>query len=135
MIRSLVLHTVPADDRMVSMPKPNWNGHPALRSGRLRRTVKRANKRGLYVTATTNGVHATNSYHYQRRAVDVAGTFAEMCAFQRAEYARAKRMGFWRYKELLGPINSLCILNGRPTTIAEGSDLETMHDNHVHVAR
>jgi hypothetical protein len=55
--------------------------------------------------------------------------------FQTSEYKRAKRLGWRTYKELLGPHDGLCILQGRPVGLVNGTALENAHDNHVHVAR
>lgn len=38
---------------------------------------------GLTVTSTTGGVHAPGSYHYQGRAVDVAGPASVMARYYR----------------------------------------------------
>lgn len=95
---------------------------------------------GLVPTATTNGVHSPTSFHRDGRAGDLGlpvsliGTKRgrkRLERFQGAEYARRKRLG---HTELLGPVNGLCVLTGRPVTLAEGAALENQHDNHVHGA-
>ena len=105
----------------------------------VRRFITRGFALGLVPTATTNGQHAAHSLHYLKRAADMGlrgpeiGTargLRRMRRFQRAEFNRAKRVK--GYTELIGPINDACILQGRPTTLAEGSVLEQAHDNHVH---
>jgi hypothetical protein len=127
--------------------QPHWNGHPALSSRRLRRTVIRANKRGLVVTATSDGVHSATSYHSQRRAVDLGFSAHDlreksagqrrriMVEFQKSEYRRARTIGWFTYREIIGPDNTYNVLRSSPTSLAEGTSLEQMHDNHVHVAR
>lgn len=49
----------------------------------LNSAMHRAKDLGLRVTATTNGRHAPHSYHYQGRAVDVAGAPSAMRQFYR----------------------------------------------------
>lgn len=96
---------------------------------------------GLVPTATTNGKHSATSYHEDGRAGDLGlveslvGTKTgrkRLERFQGAEYSRRHRLG---HTELLGPVNGLCVLRGRPVTLAEGAALEDMHDDHVHGAR
>lgn len=43
----------------------------------------RAQELGLRVTSTTGGRHAPRSYHYQGRAIDVAGSASAMKQFYR----------------------------------------------------
>lgn len=43
--------------------------------------MKTAQAMGLRITSTTGGTHAPGSYHYQARAVDVAGSPAQMAKF------------------------------------------------------
>lgn len=127
--------------------KPDWNGFPPINSARMRRVVKRANKAGLVVTSTSGGSHATTSYHYLKRAADFGFSGADLnklnadqrrrrlVAFQKAEYRRARLRGFVTYLEIIGPDNTYNVLRSRSTSLAEGTSLEQMHDNHVHVAR
>ncbi len=131
-----------------------FNGHPTNVNRRIRATIRRAAKHDLVVTSTTDGGHSRGSWHYvipgrnrEGCAVDFGFTAAnlhrfsadqrraKMVAFQRAEYARARRMRFLGWMELIGPENGLCILQGRPAGLAEGTALEQAHDNHVHIAR
>lgn len=114
--------------------KPDFNGCPSNVTERIKTIVVAANKAGLYVTATTNGTHASTSYHYQGRAVDVAAPMdsagiARMVKFQR-ELA-SHPAGFL---EVFGPDNGACVKNGVRISLAEGTALEDQHDNHVHVA-
>jgi hypothetical protein len=120
----------------------SYDGRPGNVTRRIRSVIRRAHKHGLTVTATTNGTHASGSWHYVIRgrntkghAVDLAGPRNRMEAFQRSEYARAKRYRFRTYKEIIGPLNGLIVLQGRPTGLVEGTALEQAHDTHVHVAR
>lgn len=53
--------------------------HPELKAGiRTVTAVVMAAFPGLTITATTNGEHVSDSYHYKGRAVDLAGSEAEM---------------------------------------------------------
>lgn len=128
-----------------------YDGHPGNVSRRIRYVIRRAHKAGLIVTATTDGTHARGSWHYivrgrnrRGRGVDLGLPSREVGteygqrkleAFQRAEYKRARRLGFRTWLEIIGPVNGLVVLAGRPAGLTEGTVLEQAHDNHVHVAR
>lgn len=47
----------------------------------LTSAMNRAKQLGLRITATTNGSHVKNSYHYKGRAADVAGNPSAMREF------------------------------------------------------
>ncbi len=103
---------------------------------RLRRYIMRGIVRGLIVTSTTGGGHASTSWHYKKRAVDMGnrrpGTpaaRARLVRFQR-ELA-AKPAGLL---EVFGPENGACVKNGRRIGLAEGTPLENLHDDHLHIA-
>jgi hypothetical protein len=90
----------------------------------------------LRVSATTNGTHAPDSWHYPGSpqndgvhgdAVDLYGSLGDMERFQRHQ---AKRPTY--FNELFGPIDSACVKDGSPTTIS--GSLALQHDNHVHGA-
>src|SRR6266403_610742 len=119
----------------------NWDrrflgGHPNNISWPVRRYIMRGVAAGLQCTSTTDGGHASGSYHYPRNcppryvngaAADMAGSRRRMVAFQRAEAKHPDR-----YRELFGPDNAACVDNGKRMTLAEHSALEDQHDNHVH---
>ena len=118
------------------------NGHSAPKPAAFRvdlsPAIARAHARGLVVTSTNDGKHAATSFHYRDRAVDfgvpgpLIGTAQgrdRLVAFQR-ELARRPR----GLAELFGPDNAACVKNGAIRPLAEGTDLENQHDNHVHVA-
>lgn len=110
--------------------KPNFNGHPPNVTAAIRQVIVAANQAGLYVTSTTDGAHATGSYHYSGRAVDLAASsVSTMIAFQK-RLAATPRI----YAEVFGPENAACVKNGVRISLAEGDALENQHDNHVHVA-
>lgn len=114
------------------------NGRPGNVNRRIKRTARRAVNHGLSVTSTTGGAHASTSYHYTGKAIDVAGRYDRMVAFQKSEYGRARRLGpfsRWLYLELFGPSNVHGIKNGRQVVLGEGTALENLHDTHVHIAR
>jgi len=73
---------------------------------------------------------STTSYHLSGQAGDIAGE--KMSAYQSAVYKRYD--GKPACLELFGPQNAVCLKNGSPLTLVEGSALETLHDTHVHVA-
>jgi hypothetical protein len=114
------------------------NGHRPPKPAAFGAIILEAHRRGLVVTSTNDGQHATDSYHYKDRAVDfglpgpLIGTprgTAMMVGLQRRLASRPH--GF---AEIYGPDNAACVKNGARTTLAEGTDLENAHDNHVHVA-
>ncbi|HEY4182564.1 MAG TPA: hypothetical protein VGM90_37285 [Kofleriaceae bacterium] len=86
----------------------------------LNSAIHRAQELGLHVTATTNGRHATHSYHYLGRAADVAGPAPAMRTFYR-EMSRTNPTELF-YDPMGG------IKNGRQIGAIGG------HGTHVHVA-
>lgn len=108
----------------------------------VRKFITRGYAHGLVPTSTTGGQHAPGSYHFQHRAADMGARLGTSAAtglkrkqrFQASEFRRFKRGTRVRAIELLGPINNQCVLKGQPTTLGEGTPLETMHDTHVHGA-
>ena len=81
---------------------------------------KRAIELGLVITSTTGGVHAPGSYHYQGRAIDVAGPPPAMAAFY-TEFAMTLPTEL--FYDPLGAIK-----NGAPIPPIGG------HVDHVHIA-
>src|SRR4051794_28714118 len=93
-----------------------------------RKAICRGYAAGLVPTSTRGGHHANHSYHDDGRAVDLGlrrelvGTkkgSARLRIFQRKEYWRMRQRRI-RPLELLGPSNSLAVLNGRRTHLSEG---------------
>lgn len=91
---------------------------------------------GLRVSATTNGTHAPDSYHYpgspqnngkDGSAADLYGAYGDMIRFQEHQ---AKRPSY--FNELFGPEDSRCVKDGAPITISGA--LAEEHDDHVHAA-
>jgi hypothetical protein len=114
------------------------NGHRPPKPAAFGAIILEAHRRGLVVTSTNDGQHAATSYHYKDRAVDfglpgpLIGTTrgtAMMVGLQRRLAGRPH--GF---AEIFGPDNAACVKNGARITLAEGTELENAHDNHVHVA-
>lgn len=111
------------------------NGKPETRRA-LRPIIMEAVARGLVVTSTTGGRHAPTSFHYSGRAVDIGVeswsplSTARLLAFQRHLHKVHGR----GLAELFGPNNYANRKWGRPLRMPEGSGLESLHDNHVHVA-
>lgn len=90
----------------------------------------------LRVSATTNGTHAPDSYHYpgspqndgkHGSAVDLYGSLEDMERFQRRQAARPSY-----FNELFGPIDGACAKDGERISISGA--LAEQHSNHVHVA-
>lgn len=112
------------------------NGHPPV-ARNLRPYIMEAVARGLVVTSTKDGVHAPTSFHPSGRAVDFGrrGGFRSwflprLVAFQRHLHSKHGR----ELSELFGPSNRANRKWGVAITLPEGSGLEQLHDNHVHVA-
>lgn len=122
---------------------------PKVNAG-CRAAICRAYAAGLVPTSTTGGRHSERSFHKRKNARgegqavdiglrrDLVGTpigANRLATFQRKEH--------WRFHnrklrhdlvELIGPTNTLAVLRDVETDLAEGTALETQHDNHVHEA-
>lgn len=89
-------------------------------SQQLDSAMGRAKELGLRITATTNGKHATHSYHYLGRAADVAGSPSAMRQFY-TEMSKTNPTELF-YDPMGG------MKHGRNIGAIGG------HGNHVHVA-
>lgn len=90
----------------------------------------------LRVSATTNGTHATGSWHYpgspqndgeHGNAVDLYGSLDDMERFQRHQ---ANRPSY--FNELFGPVDGASVKDGTRITIS--GSLALSHDNHDHAS-
>ena len=83
----------------------------------------------LTITATTNGTHVFDSWHYAGRAFDASGTETNMRAF--ASYVQAHYQG-----SLLELIHNpgFAVKNGLTVSPLVFSAVWLEHKNHVHVA-
>lgn len=120
------------DKRMLA-----YNNVPHVSNKHVQRFIAQGYGAGLVPTATTNGKHASGSYHKLGRAADMGLRRGEIGTKKGLRKLRGFQDRQWKrggHTELLGPINSRCILKGHRTTLAEGSALENQHDNHVHGA-
>lgn len=110
---------------------------------RLRQAITRGVAAGLVPTSTKRAPRfpGDRSYHIEWDAVDLGVRKSliatgegrrRMVAFQTAEHERSERVG--GYEELIGPVNTLCILRGMQVDLVEGTPLEEQHDTHVHLA-
>lgn len=127
-------------------------GHPGNITNAVKRVIVRLHNRGLFVTSTTDGVHAPGSFHRFGRAVDAGNS--RRCVTHRgrrvcvganpgtpqarklmvdAQRFLIARFGCGAFLELFGPDNVANCDEGRRITMAEGSALETLHDTHIHV--
>lgn len=128
------------------------NGHPGDVTRRVKRLIVRAHNHKLVVTSTTDGVHAPGSFHYTEpkgKAVDLGnkrrctkpgdcvgaapGSPYGLALLERFQRHLIRKYGCSAFRELFGPINGLNCKNGRRVTLDEGSELESAHDNHLHV--
>lgn len=108
----------------------NWNGCPPLPRSRraLRRAVRIALKKGCYVTATTNGTHATGSWHYSQHAVDFGSGSSANTPEKEAQAAIRAKIPARKIKELFGPL-PWYIKNG---VVYDGAF--PGHGDHTHIA-
>jgi hypothetical protein len=118
-----------------SLPQVRTTGKAPRVSGSTLKFIEHfAAPFGLTITATTNGTHAKNSYHYKSRAVDFGGDPNRMAAL--AHYA-LDHAGTWSEFIYTGPGNpGYSILKGQVIPNSQlPKDLFTQHENHVHLAR
>lgn len=89
---------------------------------------------GLTITSTTGGKHATHSYHYQQRAVDLGGPPSRMAAA--ANYA-LQHPGQFTEMFYTGPGHPDFFISGGKVMPLSQLDkgLYAEHTNHVHWAR
>jgi hypothetical protein len=86
----------------------------------------------LVITSITRS-WGTGSHHESvpTRGFDCAG--ARMTEFQQdLRYGRIEGFELGDLLELFGPDNAACADNGAPYSMAEGSGIEQLHDNHTH---
>lgn len=89
-------------------------------SARLSWAMDTARKMGLTITSTTGGTHAPGSYHYQSRAIDVAGSPSQMAA----------------YYDVMRKQNPTELFYDPKGGVKYGKDIGAIggHGDHVHVA-
>lgn len=109
----------------------DWNGHPPLPLYRvkLRRRIRWVLDRhpNLYITATTDGQHATGSYHYAKRAVDFGSNDPDNGPEKKAQQDLVEKFGY-NFAELFGP---------KPFHVKNGQHLDGVypgHGDHDHIA-
>lgn len=104
----------------VAPSRPSGGGIGRTNREKLNYAEQTARAFGLRITSTTGGHHAPNSYHYVGRAVDVAGSPANMARFYRhmAQFAPTELF----YDPMGG------MKNGRNIGAIGG------HRDHVHIA-
>lgn len=85
---------------------------------------------GLSITATTDGTHATDSYHYKKRAVDISGSPQEM--HQAAAWI-GKHLTHVLVEGIHNP--NLSVKNHKAVSASFwGSETWAAHANHIHLA-
>lgn len=111
----------------------DWNGHTPVLGAVGEFLVKKAAEFGLVVTATTDGQHASTSYHYLALAID----FGVVAALVGTSEARTREIAFqnWLDKafphsaEIFGP-DSHYIKNG-----VRYAGMFPDHGDHVHIGK
>ena len=93
---------------------------PRGNAERLQWAMHTAREMGLRITSTTGDRHAPHSYHYQGRAVDVAGSAAQMA----------------RFYDAMRPTNPTELFYDPRGGVKHGRDIDAIggHRDHVHVA-
>lgn len=89
------------------MTRIDWGGCPALPLSRRKlrscaRTVQ--SETACYITATTNGVHSSGSYHYSQRAIDWGSNRSDNRPEKKAQRLLLDKYGAKAFRELLGPL-------------------------------
>lgn len=115
----------------------DFNGHPKNISHKLFPVIVLATKCGLVVTATTDGTHASSSFHYPWNNSDGKGHAADFGllhppnqeALEHFQAAVLKKFGAKAFLELFGP-SPYYVKNG---VLIDGPDPDV--PNHVHVAQ
>lgn len=108
----------------------DWNGHPRLplRRRKLRRAARIAIEAGCYITATSDGVHTSTSYHYRDKAIDFGSSDPQNRPEKLAQKRIAQKMGDGKFAEILGPL---------PWYVKNGVRISGHfpdHGDHLHVA-
>lgn len=124
--------------RAIAARRIDWNGCEPLPL--TRRKARRAvrwilnNVDGLYVSSTVR--YDSSTYHgpSQRRAVDFGSNGPGEGPEREAQRKLLEHFGPEYFLELFGPDNAGWVKNGRVYTASEGEYLETLHDNHTHLA-
>jgi hypothetical protein len=86
----------------------DWNDHPKLplRRHRLRKALAYAlHNANVYVTATSDGVHAAHSYHYLKRAFDLGSNDSRNRPEAHAQEMLYRKFGAGYFRELFGPLD------------------------------
>jgi hypothetical protein len=100
--------------------------HPGKGGETLSTLIPWAKSEGMTITSTTGGKHAAGSYHYQSRAIDVAGSPSQMKKFFLDSLAH---FGVGQIKELFYDPMHEYVKNGSLRMGEIGG-----HSDHVHLA-
>lgn len=124
--------------RKIREGRIDWNGCEPLPLSRrkARRAARWAlnNVEGLYISSTVR--YDSDTYHgpSQRRAVDFGSDDPSELPERQAQHRLYDHFGPSYFLELFGPDNAEWVKNGVTYTASEGEYLETLHDNHTHMA-
>lgn len=120
------------------MERIDWNGHEPLPLSR-----RRARKAAKYILREVPGLYISSTVRYdsvtyhgpsQRRAIDFGSDDPSERPEREAQKLLLKKFGPGFFLELFGPDNDGWVKNGQVYTASEGEFLETLHDNHGHMA-
>lgn len=90
----------------------DWNGCPPVGNRRVRKLARMVTEDPLcYITATTNGAHATTSWHYLKKALDWGSSDPTNRAEGRLADRMLARFGARFFLELFSP-NNWYVKNG-----------------------
>ena len=124
--------------RAIAAQRIDWNGHEPLPL--TRRKARKATRwilnevEGLYVSSTVRFDSVTFHGPSQRRAVDFGSDDPNEGPEREAQRKLLEHFGPEFFLELFGPDNPGWVKNGQVYTADEGEFLETLHDNHTHMA-
>jgi len=120
------------------MERIDWNGCEPLPLSRrrARKAAKFILNRvdGLYISSTVRYDSVTYHGPSQRRAIDFGSNDPSERPEREAQKLLLKKFGPGYFLELFGPDNDGWVKNGQVYTASEGEFLETLHDDHSHMA-
>ncbi len=124
--------------RRIRQGRIDWNGCEPLplsrRKARRAAAFILAEVEGLYISSTVRADSVTYHAPWLRRAIDFGSDDPDEVPERLAQRRLLERFGAAFFLELFGPDNPNWVKNGETFTATEGDFLETLHDNHTHMA-
>jgi hypothetical protein len=124
--------------RKIRQGRIDWNGCEPLPLSRRKARKAAAwvlhHVDGLYISSTVRYDSVTYHGPSQRRAIDFGSDDPREGPERKAQHKLYEHFGAAYFLELFGPDNDHWVKNGSPYTASEGEYLETLHDDHTHMA-